>query len=159
MNELGRLRSDGRRRAVRFERILDAPPADVWAALVDPGQLARWLAPAQLEPRAGGTIRIEFGRDQTVAGTVLVWEPPRVLEYEWRFPGESESIVRFELSAHGAGTLLVLDHARLSAQHAVGYGAGWHAHLDRLAGALAGSDVEWEPRFDEVLPRYRAQAR
>jgi hypothetical protein len=32
----GILRRDGERVAVRFERVLDAPQAEVWAALTDP---------------------------------------------------------------------------------------------------------------------------
>ena len=53
-----------------------------------------------------------------------------------------------------AGTLLVLDHRQLPPNQAAGYGAGWQAHLDGLAGLdLAG----WDARFAEFLPGYREQ--
>ena len=40
---------------------------------------------------------------------LCVDDEPNVLEYEWRFPGEDDSIVRFELQPQEYGTLLVLD--------------------------------------------------
>jgi uncharacterized protein YndB with AHSA1/START domain len=154
MNELGTVRLDGGRRGVRFERVFAAAPEDVWSALADPERLTRWLAPARLDARAGGHVRIEFGPDQVVTGAVLACEPPHVLEYEWRFPGEDESVVRFELSPHGDATLLVLDHRLLEPRQATGYAAGWHAYLDRLAADLRGDSIDWDAHFAEVLPGY-----
>ena len=155
MSEHGVLRVEGERRGVRFERVSPVAPAEVWSALVVPERLERWLAPAQLDAKAGGEVRIEFGADQVVTGVVLACEPQRVLEYEWRFPGEEESVVRFELSPHEDGTLLVLDHRLLALEQAVGYAAGWHAHLDRLGASLRGETISWDERFAEVLPQYR----
>ena len=74
------------------------------------------------------------------------------------FPGEAESIVRFELSPQEAGTLLVVDHRLLGGDHATGYAAGWHAHLDRLDDLLSGRPGRsWDERFSAVLPHYRQQ--
>jgi uncharacterized protein YndB with AHSA1/START domain len=157
MTELGTLRPDGARRAVRFERRYDAPPAEVWSALTEPERLARWLAPAELEPHAGGVVAARFD-ETTVTGRVLAWEPPSLLEYEWRFEGEPESVVRFELEPDGDGTLLVLDHRLLAPEQAVGYGAGWHAHLDALRDLLEGGSGSWDERFEALLPRYRELA-
>jgi uncharacterized protein YndB with AHSA1/START domain len=133
---------------ITFERRYDASPAEVWAALTEPERLARWLAPAEI----GDTVRIDFGND-VVTGRVLVRDEPRVLEYEWRFAGEDESVVRFELLADDEGTLLRLEHRRLGPEHALGYSAGWHAYLDDL---LTGPRSPWEERFAELLPLYRS---
>lgn len=158
MSELGRIEPDGSRRTIRFERRYDASPAEVWAALTEPDRLARWLAPATIDRQVGGRMRVDFG-DDVVTGAVLRLQPEELLELEWRFPGEEESVVRFELAPDGDGTLLMLEHRALGAEQATGYGAGWHAHLDRLGDLLGGGDVRsWEERFAELLPRYRDAA-
>jgi hypothetical protein len=51
-------------------------------------------------------------------------------------------------------TVLTLEHELLQPETSSGYGAGWHAHLDRLEGHLAGSVPEWDSRFEELRPRY-----
>jgi len=154
--ELGALRNDDERCAVRFERLYDFTPAELWSAITDPGQLARWLARAEVEPGEGGRISLGFDGGATEGGRIRSWDEPRVLEYEWRFTGEQESVVRFELLPQEFGTLLVLDHRRLGRSSGMGYAAGWHAHLDALEGLHELSD--WQRRFDELMPRYRAQA-
>jgi len=154
--ETGALRNDDDRCAVRFERLYDFTPAELWSAITDPERLSRWLARAQVEPGEGGQISLDFDGGATEGGRILAWDEPRVLEYEWRFAGEQESVVRFELLPQEYGTLLVLDHRRLGRSSGMGYAAGWHAHLDALAGALELSD--WERRYEELLPTYRAQA-
>jgi hypothetical protein len=40
----GKLRSEGDRAGVRFERRYDFAPEEVWSALTDPDRLGRWLA-------------------------------------------------------------------------------------------------------------------
>jgi hypothetical protein len=44
--------------------------------------------------------------------TILALDPPTTLEYEWRFKGETESILRHDLVADGEWTLLTLPHHR-----------------------------------------------
>jgi uncharacterized protein YndB with AHSA1/START domain len=158
VNELGVLRLEGGRRGVRFERTLAAPVDEVWDALTSPERLARWLAPGTVGTGASGTVRLDFGEGGLVAGRVLSWEPPSLLEYEWRFAGETESVVRFELSSTGDETLLVLDHRALAEEHAAGYSAGWEAYLASLSDHLEGGSGSWEERFAAALPRYRESA-
>ena len=158
MTDLGSLRIDGERRALRFERVYDTTPGDLWSALTEPERLARWLAPGEIEPREGGAVEINFDDGGTVSGRVRVWDPPCVLEYEWHFSGESESVLRFELTASGDGTMLVLDHRQLGVDQAPGYGAGWHAHLDALDDLLRGTNGSWDERFQARLPDYTEMA-
>ncbi len=153
--DVGALRNDEERCAVRFERLYDFTPAELWSAITDPARLARWLAQAQVEPGEGGQVRLAFDEGQT-EGRILTWDEPHVLEYEWRFTGEDESVIRFELQPQEYGTLLVLDHRRLGRAAGTGYAAGWHAHLDALAGAI--ELASWQRRFDELIPTYRRQA-
>ena len=160
MNEMGVLRADDDRRAVRFERLYDYQPEEVWNAISDPGRVARWLARVdRWEPEVGGRIVLEFGDepDGRTELRVRELEPGRVLEVDWHYPGEERSFVRFELVPQERGTLLVLDHRSLDAAAAAGYGAGWHAHLDALEALLAGreeGDDAWWSRFSERRPVY-----
>ena len=160
--EHGILRNDGERCAVAFRRLYDFTADELWSALTDPAQLGRWLATAtRFDREAGGEVELVFADssgDQHAGGRILTWDEPHVLEYEWRFPGEDDSIVRFELHPQEFGTLLVLDHRQLGRTAGSGYGAGWHAHLDALGRLYDFSDDAWTQRFEELLPDYRSQA-
>ena len=161
MTELGTLRADDERCAVRFERLYDASPGELWSALTDPEQLRGWLADvARLELEPGGAFELRFGEGETerATGTVRTVEAPRLLELDWTFPGEPDSQVRFELEPRDAGVLLVLEHRLLSRDSGAAYGAGWHAHLDGLAAHLAGGESSWDERFAAVKPEYDRQA-
>ena len=142
--------------AVEFERILDAAVDVVWALLTTPEGLRRWLAPAHIDLRFGGDVNIDFGDDGVAGGEILDLVPHSVLEYRWRFTGEPDSVVRFELEIIDPGTTrLRLRHRMLPSDQAIGYGAGWHAHLDQLEAVAAGREpIESEGRFAQVLPRY-----
>ena len=155
MTEAGVLRPDGRRLAVRFERTYAAPIDEVWDALTSPERLARWLAPGRIDE----VVELDFGDGGIVTGKVLQLREPSLLEFEWHFADETESVVRFELSADGEETRVVLDHRALDARHAPGYAAGWHAHLDGLRDEVGGGSGSWDERFRAVLPLYQEQER
>jgi uncharacterized protein YndB with AHSA1/START domain len=99
--------------SVRLTRRYPDPPPEVWAALTEPQSLARWLRPG-------------FDVPQTEV------EPGRVLELDWRPPGEEPSVVRIELTPDGAGTILVLDHARVDARIGMRALAFWVGALTRF---------------------------
>jgi uncharacterized protein YndB with AHSA1/START domain len=103
---------------------------------------------------------LRFGDEpeQVAQGSILAFEPPRVLEYEWHWPGQTSSSVRFELTPDADGTLLVVDHRGLPREVATGYAAGWHAYLDRLAAEFDGDVPDWDQRFQDLLPEYRELA-
>ena len=99
---------------MRLTRRYAESPADVWRALTEPASLARWLAP-----------RFDVGRTEI--------EPGRLLELEWRPPGEEPSLVRFELAPDGDdGTLLVLEHVRIDERLGMRYTARWLGSLERI---------------------------
>ncbi len=93
---------DGRS-ALRFERVLAHPPERVWSALTSHAASCSAGTPrrSSLEPIAGR--RVSYYRAAPEApempdGTVLAYEPPRLLAYTW---GEDE--LRWELRAHDEG--------------------------------------------------------
>jgi uncharacterized protein YndB with AHSA1/START domain len=159
---MGALRRDDHTCAVRFERLYDYTPQELWRALTEPEQIRGWLADVsrfELEPN--GEVHLHFGDEPDGSQTtwrVVEVEPERVLECEWHYPGEEPSIVRFECHPQEQGTLLVLDHRRLSADDAPGYAAGWHAHLDALADLFATKDDDWHRRYTELRPEYEEAA-
>ncbi|WP_062381477.1 SRPBCC domain-containing protein [Demequina pelophila] len=149
---------------LRFRRILPGAPHEVWPALVERDRLGVWAFPGEFEPRAGGAVSFDYGEHGQGAGTVLAWDEPLFLEYEW---GEGPMLwrVRFALSeapgeggAGGAGprTALTFDHLAPD-PHDPDFAAGWHWHLDRLARHLAGEDVPQtgtDAHFEELQRLY-----
>ena len=160
MNE-GQLRAEGDRAGVRFERRYDATPEELWSALTEPDRLARWLADAEIDLRVGGRFHLAWNESdgtQETDGTILALEPGRLLELNWTYPGEPDSVARFELRPDGDGTILVLDHRGLPPAAIAGYGAGWHSHLDSLDAHLHGAQADWSTRFEELGPEYERTA-
>src|SRR5205807_1817488 len=86
----------------------------------------------------GGRIELAVGADGAgrVVGGVRRIEPGRLLELDWRGPGEDPSVVRFELSPDGDGTLLVLDHRLIEEPVGMTYIDRWTRGLARAAPPL-----------------------
>jgi uncharacterized protein YndB with AHSA1/START domain len=158
----GKLRAEGDRAGVRFERRYDFAPEEVWSALTEPDRLQRWLADvAEIDLRVGGRFVLRWNESDGAHvddGKVRALEPGRLLELDWTYPGEPDSVARFELRPDGDGTVLVLDHRGLPPAAIAGYGAGWHSHLDSLEAHLAGREADWSARFEELGPAYEQQA-
>jgi len=79
------LRSAGDRWTLIFSRDLRHPPTKVWAALTDPGQLARWapfLASRDLTTIGDATLTMVDGDvREDLPASVITSEPPSLLEY------------------------------------------------------------------------------
>ena len=159
MTDYGTTSWDGDRAVVHFERWIDATIDAVWEAISTDEGLEAWLAPSKVNLAPDGEVNIDFGEDGLAGGTIIDLVPGQVLEYNWGFPGEPDSILRIELEAHDGGTRLRLNHRLLPADQAVGYGAGWHAHIDQLVEVVTGQEVsDWMTRFNELLPEYQGAA-
>ena len=136
----GTLTFEGDYATITFERRIGHPIQVVWEALTESEHLARWyMTRARLEARQGGSIDYWSGPAQYhVTGKILTWQPPRVLEHEWNveprkeLPKGEKSIVRWELTPDGDGTILRITHKRLTRPTAIGFMSGIHAFLDRL---------------------------
>ena len=148
--------------SVRLERLLPAPPHEVYRAWLDPDLLRRWLAPAcfavkraAVEERVGGHFRIwhaDAGAD--VGGfecEILELVPDERIVFRWGFVGPEreagpvfDSLLTITLrAARGSGTLLTLVHERLDDLAAAmphvadQVEAGWKQTLEGLAGVFA----------------------
>lgn len=125
--------------ALRFVRHLRHPPAKVWRALTEPGHLAAWF-PTTVEGdlAAGSKLRFAFREMQAPPfdGTMLVFEPPAVLELIW-----GDERLRFELAAAGSGTLLTFTASFAELGRAAR--DGWHVCLDLLGYELDEAKAPW----------------
>jgi uncharacterized protein YndB with AHSA1/START domain len=114
-------------------------PDRVWRAITDSAALARWLMPNDFVPKVGHRFTMDaspnFG---VIDATVLVVDPPRLLECEWMINGEP-TIVRIELRPDGDGTRLLLEHRGLASEHQAEFDGGWDSKLrDDLTLVLQG---------------------
>ena len=143
--------------AVRFERLLPAPPERVWDYLTDARLRGKWFAAGPMELRPGGALSLVFRNselspaDEEVPeefrkyegfeshGEIVAAEPPRRLVFLWHEERGEPTEVAFELEPRGEQTLLTLTHRRLASRAAmVDVSGGWHLHLDVLEDVLAG---------------------
>jgi uncharacterized protein YndB with AHSA1/START domain len=148
------LLTDRARPAVRLERYLPDPPAVVWQALTEREQLRSWFPSDVIVSGGrwdvGAAITFPFPpevMDLTLTGEVLEVDEPHLLAFSW-----GEDTLRFELSAEGDGTRLVLID-ELPAGAAARNAAGWERCLDRLAGLEPAPDG-WQPRFERYAAAF-----
>ena len=156
---------DGHTVTLTFRRILRHTPEHVWEALSTPAGLEGWLmcTHANIEPRAGGDFELVSGpAGYHSTGKIRHWDPPHVLEYEWKVAAVSEmplgqdAIFRFELVPQPDNTtLLVVTYRRITKDTAGGFLPGTHVFLDRLEAQLAGTPLpDWMTRFIAIRDTY-----
>jgi uncharacterized protein YndB with AHSA1/START domain len=158
--------------AVRLERVIPAPPREVYRAWLDPDLLRRWLAPggitvkrAEVDARIGGRFRIwhaESGSD--VGGfecEIVELVPDARIVFRWGFVGPErtagpvfDSRLTITLrDATGGATALTLLHERLEDLAAAmphiaeSVEVGWELVLEKLDVLLAaGRDADASTR-------------
>ncbi|HEY4299485.1 MAG TPA: SRPBCC family protein [Candidatus Didemnitutus sp.] len=156
---------------LRLVRTLPGPIERVWDYLTNDEKRSRWFAGGPIEPRKGGKVELFFQHKNIapdeippeamkhvqdpgfkMPGTVLRWEPPRVLSYTF----DESSEVTFELTPQGKDVVLVLTH-RSSGEDIpflTGYASGWHSHLEQLIALLEGAP---RPPFWPTHQRLKAE--
>ena len=153
--------STAKHATIRMERLIPAPPGQVYRAWLNPELLRLWMAPgsmtmarAEVEEWPGGCYRIwqeDSGRDAGgFEAELLELVPDERLVFRWGFVGpqradgpvfDSRLTVTFRPDPAG-GTILTLVHEQLGElaaampQVAENVGPGWDATLGKLAAAL-----------------------
>jgi len=140
---------------VTLDLEIDASPDVVFATLIEPGKLNRYMArDAKVEPRVGG--RIDFGWG--VGGPVKIVDlvPNQRLAYEWGFEGEPDTLVTWTLEGSGGRTRLSLRHSGFGDDgYQEGYRTGWQHFLNYIK-ALAEVGDDWSiPKLTN--PDYRSE--
>lgn len=146
---------------LRFTRFLAHKPAKVWGALTNSEEFGRWYnAEVTIDGRPGGSFTVHSGPFHWV-GPILSWEPPKLFEYEHNhepcaeMPNGENTVVRWELSPSGNGTMLTFTQSHLTS--IAGFAPGTHVVLDRLAARLDGQQLpDFNDRYNEVEPLYPA---
>lgn len=153
----GRVIVEGDRATLIFERRLTHPIERVWAAITEPAERDRWMGKTRIDAREGGSVEtVASGPPvppdmKRMTGRILVWDPPRVFEHEWHQQIVEPGVVRYELTADGAGTLLRLTHRGLGIPNANGFRPGTQAYLDRLQALLDGTVLPgWLERYEQI---------
>jgi uncharacterized protein YndB with AHSA1/START domain len=125
-----------------------ATPAEVFASLIEPAQLDRWIAEqAEVEPRVGG--RYDFGWDHGPV-KILELEPGKTLAYSWRHSWEDEhgpesTVVRWELDGSQGHTHLTIVHSGFGPDRRPdGYQLGWMEFLASLK-RMHEAGQSWRP--------------
>jgi uncharacterized protein YndB with AHSA1/START domain len=137
---------------------INAAPATVLGFLTDPQKLVRWMGrEAQLDPRPGGAIEINYNGFDIMRGEYVEITPQRVvMTWGWEDNptfGPGLSTVTFDLLADGGGTLLRLTHVGVPEESQPGVGEGWDHFLPRLVVVAEGRELarnEWAPRQAEL---------
>ena len=162
----GRLTVDGDSATLNFTRILHHTPEHVWEAIATAEGLAGWLmcSDARIDGRTGWTIELVSGAGRYHStGKILIWDPPRLFEYEWNvapvpeMPLGERAIFRYELTPQRESTLLTVTYRKITKATASGFLPGLHAFLDRLEAQLDAQPLpDWQNRFNDLLAAYPA---
>ncbi|MGH9136614.1 MAG: SRPBCC family protein [Acidimicrobiales bacterium] len=146
--------SDPATRSVEQTLRINARPETVWRYWTDPQRMCEWWgAAAELDPRPGGTCRVEMGGGPVMRGEYLELVPHErvVFSFGWDptdgapaiAPGSTR--VEVTLTDDGGDTIMTLRHTGIPTAHADEHRAGWAHFLPLLADA-ASRPAEHEPR-------------
>jgi len=120
-----------------------APQAAVYAALIQPHQLERYIATrATVDPRTGG--RYDFGWEKIGPVKILDLVPGEQLSYSWTHEDQPETVVTWTLAGSGGSTRLTLVHSGFAQDRKrKDYNAGWLKYLNRIKN-LAEVGSRWQ---------------
>ena len=93
---------------------LPASPETVWAHLTEGDLVTDWMGgETRLDPKPGGTIRLEPDDGAVVWGTVEVVEPGRRLQWSWRTDDGLPTEVEIAIESEGEGSRVTVTETLL----------------------------------------------
>jgi uncharacterized protein (TIGR02453 family) len=144
---------------VTVERWIDAAPETVFSFFCDRGRWLSWQGvTAEIDPRPGGTFRMNVRGDGYATGEFVVIDPHERIVWTWGWesqelgvpPGSSTVEVTFE--PQRGGTLVRLTHAGVPPEALAPHAEGWNHYLDRLVLRAGGGDPGPDPAL--VTPSF-----
>ncbi len=140
---------------VEREIRIAASPEVVFEFFIDPDRMIQWMGrKAELDPRPGGTFRVDLNGRHISRGEYVELEPPHRVVFTFGWEGDTSivkpgtSTVEVNLDADGDGTLLRFAHRDLPVESRDSHGHGWDHYLERLAVAGGGGDAGEDPWAD-----------
>jgi uncharacterized protein YndB with AHSA1/START domain len=137
---------------LRNEIRIAAPPEVVFPYFTDPARMVDWMGiAALLDPRPGGTFRVEANGRDVVRGEYVEVQPPHRVVFTWGFEGSDPFVapgcarVEVTLEPDGEGTLLTLLHHGLADRAREAHAEGWSHYLARLEPVAGGRPPEPDP--------------
>ena len=135
--------------SLEIKRVINAPPARVYAAWTDPDQLKQWWGPEGVQTRnftadsrVGGKYRWDLvnqeGEEMSVFGEYRELIAGRKIVFTWKWDDDEDwkvhnSLVTVELSDRDGGTEIKLTHEQLPSEASRDrHNEGWNSVLDRL---------------------------
>jgi uncharacterized protein YndB with AHSA1/START domain len=133
---------------IRHAIEIDAPADVVFAKLVEPAELNRWIAHnAAVEPQVGGTFDLGWG--EGVAATIREIDPPHKLVYDLA----SSQVVTWTLEGSGGKTRLLIVHSGFAPDSIPGERLGWLNFLTWI-GSMSEVGPAWQSPLGLVNPEY-----
>jgi len=137
------------------EVYIEAPPDVVFAFLIEPAKMVRWMGlTAELDPKPQGIYRLDPNGRDVILGTYLEVVPNSkvVFTWGWEEPGAripaGSTVVEITLKSEGAGTRLRLVHRDLPADRREKHDLGWTHYMSRLKTICEGSEPGPDPFAD-----------
>lgn len=142
--------------AAEVEIRIAASPETVFDFFTDPDKMIQWMGrSAELDPRAGGTLRCDINGRDVARGEYVEIDRPNRIVFTWGWEGEEPTVapggstVEVLLARDGQGTQLRLVHSDLpSAESAEHHSQGWRHYAERLTVVAAGGDPGADPWQD-----------
>lgn len=133
------------RRSVAVEVEVPGTPEEVWQAIATGPGVSSWFLPTEIDGRAGGTIKMNFGPAGEAVANLIEWDPPRRLVGEapgWaKTKGSPPVATEWIVEARAGGTCIVrVVHSLFAA-------------TDDWDDQLTGTESGW-PGFFRVLRLY-----
>ncbi|HET7078181.1 MAG TPA: SRPBCC domain-containing protein [Chloroflexia bacterium] len=123
---------------IRHTIEIDAPADVVFAKLVEPVELNRWIAHnAAVEPHVGGTFDLGWG--EGIAATIREIDPPHKLVYSLA----SSQVITWTLEGSGGKTRLLIVHSGFAPNTVPGERLGWLNFLTWI-GSMAEVGPAWQ---------------
>jgi uncharacterized protein YndB with AHSA1/START domain len=132
---------------------IDAPPERVFELWTTPEELVKWWPDAaELEPRVGGSVKLQFEGRGDVWGEFTRFEPPNALAFTWIRGVAPEITTQVEVSIEDLGegrSRVELVHSGFegvpenqAAEWRGLHDAGWKFFLEKLADLAEGRPVD-----------------
>lgn len=129
---------------VEMDVLVPGTPEQVWSAIATGPGYAAWFVPAEVEPRAGGSLRFDFGQGVSSTGEVTRWNPPLEFGYverEWS-PGAPPVATEITITARsGNRCVLRMVHSLFTSTddwdgELEGFEQGWQGYFALLRAYL-----------------------